>query len=98
MRKVCRILSNRVASNIHIDDFNKAMIVVAIRAKEEYVLQLQTEQDSLLQITIPHLRDNITVLEAKISDVANCGVEDERIGYVVVQIDRALWDTLKEGG
>jgi DNA/RNA-binding domain of Phe-tRNA-synthetase-like protein len=50
MGKVCRILSNRVASNIHIDDFNKAMIVVAIRAKEDYVAQLKEKNEKYRQM------------------------------------------------
>ena len=49
MSEVNRVLSNRVANNIHIDDFNKAMIVVAIRAKEEYVLQLQEKNERLIE-------------------------------------------------
>ena len=37
-----RTLSNQVASNIHIDDFNKAMIVVGIRRKEETIAHLES--------------------------------------------------------
>ncbi len=36
-----RIMSNMVWDNIHIDNFNKAIITVGIRAKEEYVANLE---------------------------------------------------------
>ncbi len=48
---------------------------------------------------VPALRARIAALERAIEEVASSGVEfeDERVSYVSVQIDRALWLELKSG-
>ena len=48
MIKPNRVLSEQVAKNIHIDDLNKALIVVGIRAKEDYVSTLKNTNAALL--------------------------------------------------
>ena len=61
MVKPDRTLSEIVHRNIHIDDLNKAIIVVGIRAKEDYVATLETTKADLLQVLddlLMHLWDN----------------------------------------
>lgn len=56
-----RSLSQGVWENIHIDDLNKAIIVVGIRAKEDYVATLETTRTDLLEVLddlLTHLWDN----------------------------------------
>jgi hypothetical protein len=43
-----RTLSGIVWRNIHIDDMNKTIIVVGIRAKEDYVFALKKDNTALL--------------------------------------------------
>ncbi len=59
MIKPNRVLSGQVWKNIHIDDLNKALIVVGIRAKEDYVATLENTKADLLealQVALMHFQ------------------------------------------
>ena len=50
MAKVDRVLSQIIWEHRHIDDLNKALLVVLVRNKEEYVAKLETKLENLQEV------------------------------------------------